>query len=96
MLESTIEKYLVDKVKKAGGIAYKFTSPARRSVPDRLVLIGDDGYTPPTIVFVELKAPGKKPTPSQTREHARIRALGFRVEVIDSKDGVDEFMNSLI
>ena len=31
------------KVKATGGVAYKFTSPQRRSVPDRLVLRnGDD------------------------------------------------------
>ena len=36
--ESAIEEHLVKKVKANGGIAYKFTSPQRRSVPDRLVL----------------------------------------------------------
>jgi len=38
MLERVIEAYLVQKVKELGGIAYKFTSPQRRSVPDRLCL----------------------------------------------------------
>lgn len=36
--ESAIEEYLVKRTKSRGGIAYKFTSPQRRSVPDRLVL----------------------------------------------------------
>jgi hypothetical protein len=39
VLEKQIEAYLVKRVKEAGGIAYKFTSPQRRSVPDRLVLL---------------------------------------------------------
>ena len=39
--ESAIEEYLVKRTKSRGEIAYKFTSPQRRSVPDRLVL-GDD------------------------------------------------------
>lgn len=39
MLERDIEKHLVTKVKAAGGVAYKFTSPQRRSVPDRIVLL---------------------------------------------------------
>jgi hypothetical protein len=36
--ESAIEEYLVKRTKSRGEIAYKFTSPQRRSVPDRLVL----------------------------------------------------------
>lgn len=36
--ESAIEGYLVKRTKARGEIAYKFTSPQRRSVPDRLVL----------------------------------------------------------
>ena len=34
--ESLIEKHLVAEVKKAGGVAFKFVSPGRRSVPDTL------------------------------------------------------------
>lgn len=79
--ESTIEKYLVAEVKKAGGIAYKFLSPGRRAVPDRLVLLPSG-----RAVFVECKAPGEKPRPEQVREHKRLRALGFDVVVLDSKD----------
>lgn len=84
MLEKHIEAHLVARVKAMGGIAYKFTSPQRRSVPDRLVLLPGG-----VVQFVELKAPGKKPTDMQTREHEKLRALGFTVEVIDSKEGVD-------
>lgn len=89
MRESVIEKYLVAEVKKRGGIAYKFTSPGRRSVPDRLVL-----WPEGVAEFVELKAPGCKPTPLQAREHEKLRALGFAVTVIDSKAGVDAFLGT--
>ena len=82
MLERDIEAHLVKRVKEAGGIAIKFTSPQRRSVPDRIVLMPGG-----VVWFAELKAPGKKPTEALEREHARLRALGFRVEVIDSKEG---------
>jgi len=90
ILESQIENYLCTRVKKLGGIAYKFTSPGRRSVPDRLCLL-------PTgiAIFVELKAPGKQPTPKQAREHEKLRAMGHRVEIIDTHDGVDDFINHL-
>jgi hypothetical protein len=87
MRERDIEKYLVQKVKKLGGIAYKFTSPARRSVPDRLCVLPKN-----EVFFVELKAPGKKPTEGQEREIARLRALGCKVFVIDSKEGVDKLL----
>jgi hypothetical protein len=90
MLESKIEEHLRKKVKDVlQGIAYKFTSPSRRSVPDRLCLLPGG-----KAIFVELKAPGKKPTEGQLREHKRLRALGFQVDVIDSKEGVDEWVKN--
>nr|DAJ03845.1 MAG TPA: Nuclease [Caudoviricetes sp.] len=79
--ESIIEKHLAAAVKAAGGIAYKFVSPGRRSVPDRIVLLPGG-----RIVFVECKAPSKAPRADQLREHERLRALGFKVVVLDSKD----------
>lgn len=79
--ENLIEKHLVAEVKKAGGVAYKFVSPGRRSVPDRIVLLPGG-----RIVFVECKAPGKAPRADQQREHERLRALGFTVVVLDSKN----------
>ena len=43
-------------------------------------------------VFVELKAPGIKPEAHQLREHERMRAMGQRVEVIDSIEGVERLL----
>lgn len=79
--EFAIEKHLTAEVKKAGGIAYKFVSPGHRSVPNRLVLLPGG-----RVVFVECKAPGEKPRPEQLREHERLRALGFAVVALDSKN----------
>lgn len=79
--ESIVEKHLTAAVKAAGGIAYKFVSPGRRSVPDRIVLLPGG-----RIVFVECKAPGKAPRADQLREHERLRALGFTVVVLDNKN----------
>ena len=84
LLERDIEAYLVKRVREAGGTAYKFTSPQRRSVPDRIVLMPGGRIT-----FVELKRPGAKPTDAQAREHDRLRVLGFEVWVIDCKLMVD-------
>ena len=85
MRESIIEAYLVRRIKALGGMADKFVSPGKRSVPDRLVTLPDN-----KIIFVELKATGQKPTGNQLRDHERRRALGCTVLVIDSKEGVDD------
>lgn len=87
MLEKDIEKYLVSEVKKAKGRAYKWVSPGNVGVPDRIVLF----YEARTF-FVELKAPGKKPTPIQLAQHKKLELLGFEVFVIDSKEKVDDFI----
>lgn len=84
MLERDIEQYLVRRIKRLGGMAEKFTSPGRRSVPDRLVTLPGG-----RVVFIELKAPGKKPTENQLRDHQRRRDLGCEIMVIDTKEGVD-------
>ncbi|MDE9454224.1 VRR-NUC domain-containing protein, partial [Xenorhabdus bovienii] len=74
------------EIKKAGGIAYKFVSPGRRSVPDRICILPGG-----RILFVECKAPGEKPRPDQLREHERLRALGCEVVVLDNKN-VEEIL----
>ena len=43
------------------------------------------------IEFVELKAPGKEAEAHQWRYHANLRQLGFKVTVIDSPAGVEEW-----
>ena len=86
MLEKTIEAALVKRVKSLGGLCEKFVSPGRRSVPDRIVtLIGG------RIVFVEVKAPGKKPTPLQERDHWQRRKMGCEVLVINSIEAANAF-----
>jgi len=81
MLERDIERALCKRVKELGGMCEKFTSPGKRSVPDRLVTLPGPRY-----IFVELKAPGKKPTEAQKKDHERRRALGCDVRVIDSME----------
>lgn len=78
-LEKEIERAFNKRIKELGGTSEKFTSPGRRSVPDRLVTMpGGDMF------FVELKAEGKKPTEAQERDHARRRSMGCDVYVIDN------------
>jgi hypothetical protein len=87
MRESEIERADRKRITAEGGMLLKFVSPGRNGVPDDILL----RPIPPEhreIVaryfrFCEYKATGQKPRPSQEREHGRLRALGFTVDVID-------------
>ncbi len=93
MRESSIEQYGVTMFKAQGDLPYKFTSPGRRNVPDRLRLRAipaeHQAIVARYVQFIEFKATGEAATAAQEREHARLRKLGFRVEVVDSIAGVD-------
>jgi len=85
--ESDIEGYFTKRVKALGGEVRKLRWIGRRGAPDRLAFVprGDKWL----VLWVEFKAPGKKPTILQEREHARLRKAGQAVAVIDSMLGVD-------
>lgn len=87
--ESKVEAYLVRKVQALGGVAEKFSSPNKRSVPDRLI-----SWPNGIIHFIECKAPGEQPTPAQERDHIRRRSMGFVVETVDSFEAVDEYLEA--
>ena len=84
MIEFDIESYLVAQVKLLGGEVRKVRWIGRRGAPDRFVMLPDR-----QAFWVELKAPRQKAKPHQSREHARMRAMGEIVHVIDSIAGVD-------
>ena len=81
--EAKTENALVRAVLRLGGIAYKFTSPGRRGVPDRLVVLPGG-----RVMFVEVKAPNGRLSKLQEVEIARLRGLGARVAVIWSTDEI--------
>ena len=95
MRERDVEYCLVERVRALGGECRKVKWLGRNGAPDRFVMLRTglrvgEFYT--TSVWVELKAPGKKPEPHQIREHKRMRDMGQLVVVIDSLDGVDELL----
>lgn len=87
MRERDIEQHLVKRVKALGGEIRKVSWVGRANAPDRLVLLPERRS-----IWVELKAPGKKPTAQQIREHNRMRRMGELVEVIDSLEAVEELL----
>jgi len=78
MRESTIENNVTRFAMSKGWLAYKFVSPGRAGVPDRIYL--RNGHT----VFIEFKAPGKKPSKLQQMQIKKIQHQGFEVHVIDN------------
>lgn len=97
LLERDIEKRLVQRAKELGGEVRKVKWIGRSGAPDRLLMLpytvnGDGRMNLPKTIWVELKAPGKKPEPHQLREHARMRKMGQRVEVIDSYEQIEELL----
>jgi hypothetical protein len=94
MLEKKIEQIVCDYAKSKGWLVYKFTSPNRAAVPDRL-LIAPGGR----VIFIEFKAPGKKPTVPQLREQQRLQDQGCAVAAIDNVDAgkrlVDRWMEAV-
>ena len=85
--ERDVERALISSVRKTGGLCLKFVSPGWAGAPDRVCL-----FPGGRVCFVELKRPGEKARPLQTHRARQLRELGFRVELIDSKEGVKEFM----
>lgn len=81
MLEKVIERKVSEYAKSKNVLAYKFTSPARAAVPDRLFICPSG-----VVFFCEFKAEGKFPTPAQIREHTKLRAHMVNVFVIDNVD----------
>lgn len=84
--ESSVESLFVRRAKEHGWVVRKLQWVGRRHAPDR-VMLGEGAR----IVFIELKAPQGRLHPGQQREHARLRALGFRVAVLWNKEEVERY-----
>jgi hypothetical protein len=88
--EKVIERKLVERVKKAGGLCIKLLTSQYIGLPDRLCLFPNG-----KIIFVELKSTGQKPRKIQVFVHNKLRGLGFQVEVIDSIEGVENLVTEI-
>ena len=86
MLEKKIEQALLSRVTALHGTCEKFVSPGRRGVPDRLVTLPGG-----RIIFVELKSPSGRWSPSQIRDHERRIQMGCEVRVINNIEDINAF-----
>lgn len=88
--EKAVERKLVELVKAKKGLCIKLLCDQLTGLPDRLCLFPGGG-----VIFVEVKTTGQKPRRIQTFIHNRLRALGFRVEVIDTIEAVTKLGDSI-
>ena len=68
--ESLLEKKIVAHATKLGMLSFKFTSPSQKGVPDRIFI--HKGH----VLFLEIKAPKKRPTQLQMRTLTKLRDHG--------------------
>ncbi|WP_329142827.1 VRR-NUC domain-containing protein [Streptomyces sp. NBC_01456] len=88
--EGVVEDYLLTQCRANGFLCLKFVSPARRGVPDRIVVALRG------TVFVEVKRPGGQLQKLQQLTHAKLRRHGAEVHVVDDKPSVDVFIAHLL
>jgi len=90
-LEKDIEKHICEYGRSLGVLCYKFTSPSRAAVPDRLLI------TPNGVVFfMELKRKGEVPTASQRVEISKIQKTGVRVFIVDNVQDGKNVINAMM
>lgn len=66
-----------------------------KSLGPGTICYAHDRTRPAATIWVELKAPGKKPRPGQVREHQRMRDMGQDVRVLDTIEAVDKFISEV-
>ncbi len=88
MLEREIEKHVKAHARRNGWLHYKFVSPGKRGVPDRMYFY--HGHC----VMIEFKSLGGRTTALQDKEMRLLRAAGIHCYVIDNvtegKDVLDQ------
>lgn len=89
--EKLVERKLVELVKINNGMCIKLLCDQLIGLPDRLCLFPNH-----KMAFVETKTTGQKPRRIQVYMHKKLRALGFRVEVIDSVEEVINFVEDIM
>ena len=90
MREKTIERRLVQEVKRRGGICPKWVSPGFDGVPDRLVFLPGKHFG-----LVEVKAPGETPRALQISRHKLLAKLGFPIYILDGIEKIGGILDEI-
>ena len=89
MKEKIVENHFVWAVERIGGKTYKFTSPGRKGVADRIACL-PDGST----WFVELKTKGGRLSALQEMFMSDMTLLNQRYACLWTIEQVDEWIKS--
>lgn len=92
MRESIIEKKTCDAARAAGWLVHPKAARGNRGWPDRTFSHRRPFFETNhaamkwrhRVLFVEFKAPGKRPTKQQAKRHRELMDEGYEVHVIDS------------
>lgn len=85
--ERDVERYLIKECEKRGWLCWKFVSPGRRGVPDRIVI------RPGAVAFAEVKRKGGRVSPLQIRRIDELTQRGVAARVVKTKGEIDEMIN---
>ncbi len=85
--EKAIEKYLTEQAEANGLLCLKYSNPNMVGYPDRLLVLPGG-----SVVWVELKSKGRKPTKIQQIRMTELTGMGHLVRVIDNKPDIDELI----
>ena len=87
LTEASIEKRLVEGVKKLGGMCLKFVSPSTPGVPDRIVITADG-----RVIFVELKTEIGRLSKIQKYVTGEMLKRGADVRIVKGLDQVKQLL----
>lgn len=88
--EKDIEAWIRRRVEDLGGEFWKFTSPGRDGVPDRIALFPDG-----RIVFVELKTERGRLSKIQAHVCKRLIDMHQQVCIVFGMEGAREFLQDM-
>lgn len=87
--EKAVERYLVLECRSRGWICWKFSSPNKRGVPDRLVV------SPGGVFFVEVKGPTGRLTKLQNKTIEDLLRQRADVWVVRNREEVQSLIREI-
>lgn len=97
-IESKAEREFTTHARERGCLHWKWTSPGRPGVPDRILIVPSAMRTVmrPAIRFIEWKKKGGTLKDRQKRRIKELRDAGCTVEVFDDLDVAKAYLDELI